>query len=68
MDGAALQQWETFALVVGSAAGALVGLLFVAISIRAAAIAASAAQQSGSDTGPTHRPSEAITIVLQPRP
>jgi hypothetical protein len=42
MDATALQQWETFALVIGSAAGALVGLLFVAISIRAAQIAASA--------------------------
>jgi tagatose-1,6-bisphosphate aldolase len=38
----ALEQWETFALVIGSAAGALVGLLFVAISIRASTIAASA--------------------------
>lgn len=42
MDAAALQEWETFALVIGSAAGALVGLLFVAISIRAATIAESA--------------------------
>jgi tagatose-1,6-bisphosphate aldolase len=42
MDAAALQEWQTFALVVGSAAGALVGLLFVAISIRATTIAASA--------------------------
>jgi tagatose-1,6-bisphosphate aldolase len=42
MDAAALIEWETFALVIGSAAGALVGLLFVAISIRAATIAESA--------------------------
>jgi uncharacterized membrane protein len=42
MDATALQQWETFALVIGSAAGALVGLLFVAISIRATTIAKSA--------------------------
>ena len=41
-DVMALQQWETFALVIGGAAGALVGLLFVAISIRATTIAASA--------------------------
>jgi hypothetical protein len=34
MSRAIAQQWDTFALVVGAAAGALVGLLFVAISSR----------------------------------
>jgi uncharacterized membrane protein len=36
------QSWSTFALVIGAGAGALVGLLFVAISIRATTVAASA--------------------------
>jgi hypothetical protein len=33
--------WDTFAVVIGGAAGALVGALFVAVSIRIEAIAAS---------------------------
>jgi len=37
-----VHEWDTFAVVVGGSAGALVGLLFVAISIHAAPMAASA--------------------------
>jgi hypothetical protein len=33
--------WDTFAVIIGGAAGALVGLLFVAVSIRVTSIAAS---------------------------
>jgi hypothetical protein len=40
------QGWDTFAVIVGGAGGALVGLLFVAISVHAARIAASADLQS----------------------
>jgi hypothetical protein len=36
-----MHEWDTFAVVVGRSAGALVGLLFVAISIHAARMAAS---------------------------
>jgi hypothetical protein len=37
-----VSDWETFAVIAGGAAGALVGLLFVAVSIRVSSIAASA--------------------------
>ena len=36
-----MEAWGTFAVIVGGAAGALIGLLFVAVSIRVEAIAAS---------------------------
>lgn len=41
VDGTVSQEWDTFCLVIGGASGALIGLLFVAISIQAASIAAS---------------------------
>jgi hypothetical protein len=37
-----VEAWATFAVIVGSAAAALIGLLFVAVSIKVDAIAASA--------------------------
>jgi hypothetical protein len=40
--GAALPGWDTFAVVIGGAAGALIGLLFVSVSIRIDVISASA--------------------------
>lgn len=36
-----MESWDTFAVVVGGAAAALLGLLFVAISIRLDVVAAS---------------------------
>jgi hypothetical protein len=42
VDSSVAQDWDTFGLVIGGASGALIGLLFVAISIRAPTIAASA--------------------------
>ena len=41
-----MHEWDTFAAVVGGSAGALVGLLFVALSIHAGRVAASADLQS----------------------
>ena len=41
-----MEGWDTFAVIVGGAGGALVGLLFVAISVHATRIAASADLQS----------------------
>ncbi len=43
-----MHEWDTFAVVVGGSAGALVGLLFVAISIHAARMAASADLRGGA--------------------
>ena len=37
-----MHEWDTFAVVLGGSAGALVGLLFVALSIHAQRISASA--------------------------
>jgi hypothetical protein len=37
-----MEAWETFTVIIGSAAAALIGLLFVAVSIKVDAIAASA--------------------------
>jgi hypothetical protein len=42
VDSTVAQHWDTFGLVIGGASGALIGLLFVAISIRAPTIAVSA--------------------------
>lgn len=42
MSGTVSQDWDTFCLVIGGASGALIGLLFVAISIRATTIEGSA--------------------------
>jgi hypothetical protein len=41
MRGVAVPGWDTFAVVIGGAAGALIGLLFVSVSIRIEVISAS---------------------------
>jgi hypothetical protein len=41
MPGVAVPGWDTFAVVIGGAAGALIGLLFVSVSIRIEVISAS---------------------------
>jgi hypothetical protein len=43
-----VESWDTFAVIVGGAAAALLGLLFIAISIRLAAIAQSVELRSRS--------------------
>jgi hypothetical protein len=39
--GVALPGWDTFAVVIGGAPGALIGLLFISVSIRIDVISAS---------------------------
>jgi hypothetical protein len=51
-----MDQWVTFAVVVGAAAGALIGLLFVAVSIRADAMADSGELRS--------RAAQTLTLFL----
>jgi len=46
--GVALPGWDTFALVIGGAAGALIGLLFVSVSIRIDVISASPDSGTGA--------------------